>query len=269
MRSNMLESISIDRRSAIGYDQQVKESIKSLILDQSFYYQSVLPNPEEIAEFLHIDKKYVQKAFDSLSSERYIKKNDKNDYEVAYFELTNYFFYRNVAIYDAIKALGMTPSIECLEKKIVKLPEKRLYEMGFKKGEKLFYINRIYKGNQKPIIMLENYLPLSILKDFDQRFIGTEPLNAYLEKEYQIKAKLSHRVTKAVNLSQELADILGERKHAASIQSTNKVYDQFNRLIDFGQSHTTSNYYFQALISHDELAHYYTEIHPKEQKDIK
>jgi GntR family transcriptional regulator len=257
MRSNLIEAISIDRRSAVSFTEQIKESIKALILDQTFYYQAVLPNPAHLAKHLHIETKEVQSAYDELVDVRYIKRRANEDYEVAYFELTNYFFYRNVAIYDAIIALGMTPSIQCLEKKVVKLDNQKLLDMGFKSGEKLLYINRIYKGNDVPIIILENYLPLSVFEDMDKRFIGTEPLNAYMQKEYGIYAKLSNRVTKAVNLTASLALLLGERKHAASIQSTNKVYDQHDRLIDYGQSHTTSSYYFQALVSRDEMITYF------------
>jgi DNA-binding GntR family transcriptional regulator len=257
MRSNLMDAIFIDRRSTVSFTEQIKESIKALILDQTFYYQAVLPNPAHLAKHLHIDTKEVQSAYDELVDVRYIKKRANEDYEVAYFELTNYFFYRNVAIYDAIIALGMTPSIQCLEKKVVKLDNQKLLDMGFKTGEKLLYINRIYKGNDVPIIILENYLPLSVFEDMDKRFIGTEPLNAYMQKEYGIYAKLSNRVTKAVNLTVSLALLLGERKHAASIQSTNKVYDQHDRLIDYGQSHTTSSYYFQALVSRDEMITYF------------
>ena len=39
MRSDRFESISIDRRSSVSYDDQIKESIKALILDQTFYYR--------------------------------------------------------------------------------------------------------------------------------------------------------------------------------------------------------------------------------------
>jgi DNA-binding GntR family transcriptional regulator len=212
-----------------------------------------------LADNLKVDLSTVLLAHNKLVEERFLKKVACDKYLVAYYELTNYFFYRNVAIYDAIIALGMTPSIQCLEKKIVKIDEQQILEMGFEPKETFLYINRIYKGNDKPIIILENYLPLSIFKDMDKKFDGTEPLNAYMDKEYHIKAKLSHRVTKAVNLTDELASILGERKHAASIQSTNRVYDEKNRLIDFGRSHTTSSYYFQALITRDELLKYYQE----------
>jgi DNA-binding GntR family transcriptional regulator len=262
MLINAVEAITIDRRSTVSFGIQMKESIKSLILDQTFYYQTILPNPEELSDHLNLDIKLVEQAFEELIDERYIKKNKDNTYEVAYFELTNYFFYRNVAIYDAIIALGLTPSIQCLEKRIVTLNNEKLREMGFENDEKLFYINRIYKGNNFPIIILENYLPLSVFKDIDQKFVGDEPLNAYMDKTYNIRAKLSKRITKAVNLTDSLAQILGERKNAASIQSTNRVYDQHHRLIDFGQSHTTSSYYFQVLIPREEMLQYYT--HPAE-----
>jgi DNA-binding GntR family transcriptional regulator len=261
MRSDRFLSITIDRRSKVSYDEQIKESIKALILDQTFYYQAVLPTPLQLSKLLNVDIECTEKAYKKLVKENYISLKDQNLYTVAYFELTNYFFYRNIAIYDAIKALGLTPTIDCIEKKIVKLSQQVLSNMGFDSNEELFYINRIYKGNDKPIIMLENYIPLSIFKDMDKKFNGNEPLNAYMDKEYNIKAKLSFRVTKAVNLTPKLALLLGERKNAASIESTNKVYDQHDRLIDYGQSHTTSSYYFQALVTREEMMNYYHQEH--------
>lgn len=259
MQYNKVDTISIDRRSSVPINEQIKESIKANILDQTFYYQSQVPSPKQLAESLKVDISLVELAHDKLVEERFLKKVSSDVYLVAYYELTNYFFYRNVAIYDAIKALGMVPSIECLEKKVVTISEERSREMGFKPNETFLYINRIYKGNDKAIIILENYLPLSIFDQMDKKFDGTEPLNAYISKEYGIKAKLSRRITKAVNLTDDLALLLGERKHSASIQSTNRVYDQENRLIDFGRSHTTSSYYFQALITRGELLKYYQE----------
>lgn len=259
MPYNKIELITIDRRSSIPFNEQIKESIKANILDQTFYYQSIIPSPKKLSEKLNVKLSLIILAYEKLVEESFLTKVKDDVYQVAYYELTNYFFYRNVAIYDAIKDLGMEPSIECIEKRIASISDAQKIEMGFDVGETLLYINRIYKGDDKPIIILENYLPLSIFKDMDSKFNGTDPLNAYMEREYGIKAKLSHRLTKAVNLNSDLAAFLGERKHAACIQSTNRVYDQNNRLVDFGCSHTTSSYYFQALITRDELLKYYQE----------
>ncbi|MCF7930593.1 MAG: GntR family transcriptional regulator [Acholeplasmataceae bacterium] len=259
MQSNLFVHITIDRRSTVVYNEQIKESIKALILDQVFYYKTLLPNPKMIANHLNIDYKYAKLAYDQLIQERYIRKIEDDQYEVSYFELTNYFFDRNVAIYDAIIALGLTPSIKCVEKKVVTLSVDEQKYMGFNPNDhnKYFYINRLYLGNMQPIMILENYLPMNIFPEIDQNFVGDEPLNAYLDQHYNIRAKLSHRTTQAVNLTSTLAKYLNERKNAASICSTNRVYDQNQVLIDFGRSHTISSYYFQALISKEEISEYY------------
>jgi GntR family transcriptional regulator len=260
MQSNLMNFITIDRRSTIAYNEQIKESLKALIVDQTFYYKTELPSYIRLAEFLNVDIKYIKTAYEQLIQERYIRKIDAERYEVAYFELTNYFFDRNVAIYDAIIALGLTPSIECVEKKVIKLSIEQQTYMGFVPNEKakFFYLNRLYMGNHQPIMILENYLPMSVFPGIDQNFIGNEPLNAYLDEHYHLKAHLSHRITKAANLSSVLAKHLNERKNAASIRSTNRVYDKDKRLIDFGQSHAISSYYFQGLISKEDIANYYT-----------
>ncbi len=242
------ELISIDRRSKKPYDIQLKESIKALILEQTFYYQDLLPMPKTLANTLHIDVSDVEAAYKHLIKENHIKKTDKG-YEVSFLELTNYFFDRNTAIYDAIIALGLTPSIECVERKIVELTVKEANALGFYDTQTFFYINRIYKGNQRPLIILENYLPLSLFPDIDQRLKGHEPLNAFLFETYSLFAEESHRVTKAVNLLPHIAKYLNEPAGAPSISSTNHVYDQHKRLIDFGRSHSISSYYFQSIIT--------------------
>lgn len=254
MPFNRLEMINIDRRSAVHYDLQLKESIKALILDQTLYYHQVLPIPSVLAKHLNIPEKTVLSAYKHLLKERFIEKS--NDlYRVSFFELTNNFFIHNVTIYDAIIALGLKPSIDCIEKSVKTLDEKTIKEMGFdaKKDHRYFHIYRVYLGDNQPIMLLENYLPLYIFPDIDQHFEGHEPLNAYLEEHYQLAAKVSQRVTKSVNLSSTMARLLNERKHAASIQSKNRIYDKYDRLIDYGYSHTVSSYYFQSLIEREDI----------------
>lgn len=241
------ELITIDRRSKRPYDIQIKESIKALILDHTFYYQDVLPNPSALASLLNIDESVALMGYRDLMRESFIKKTE-NGYEIAYLELTNYFFDRNTAIYDAIIALGLTPSIECIQKEIVHLSKEEAELLGFHDASTFLYINRIYKGNLRPLIILENYLPLNLFPELDQKLKGTEPLNAFLHDHYGIFAKDSHRVTKAVNLPPQIAAYLNEPIGAPSISSTNHVYDQFHRLIDYGKSHSTSSYYFQSMI---------------------
>lgn len=242
------ELISIDRREKRPYDLQIRDRIKALILDQTFYYQDILPDPLELAASLSIDQELTLQAYKQLSKESFIKKTEKG-YEITYLELTNYFFDRNVAIYDAIIALGLTPSIECVSKKVVTLSDDAARRFGFETARTFLYINRIYKGNQRPLIILENYLPMNIFPDIDKALTGVEPLNAFIFEHYGLYAKDSHRVTKAVNLPERIAKHLNEPTGSPSISSTNHVYDQYKRLIDYGQSHSTSSYYFQSIIT--------------------
>ena len=214
-----------------------------------------MPTPKELATHLNIDNDIVDSTYSQLSAEGYLKTDESGQSQVSFFELTRYFFDRNTAVFDAIKSLGLEPSIECLERKVVKLKKEDLLNMGFKleNGNKFFHIKRIYKGDNQPIMILENYLPMSVFPDIFENFKGDEPLNAYLKAHYGIRAEISNRIIKSVNLSSRLAKLLNERKNAASIQSTNHIYDKFGRLIDYGQSHSISSYYFQALIPRAEM----------------
>lgn len=260
MPLNLLELITIDRRSTIHFNIQLKENIKSLILDQTFYYHTKLPVPNELAKNLSIEEKIVLSAYDLLIKEGFIRKTASDEtYEVSFFELTNYFFKRNVAVYDAIIALGLKPSIRCLDKKTVTLKRNVIESMGFgtEKSNKFFYINRVYSGNEQPIMILENYLPISVFPDICDNFKEEETLDSYISNYFDLKEVLSKRSVKAVNLCQKTASILNERKNSASFQSTNHMYDKDKRLIAYGRSHTIGSYYFQALITKDMMHDYF------------
>jgi len=261
MQSNLMDLITIDRRSTIHYDIQLKENIKSLVLDQTYGYNTKLPTVKELAKHLNLDEELVLSSYKMLVNERYISLTKENVFHISFFELTNYFFDRNTAVYDAIKALGLHPSIECLDRKVFKLKKEKIESLGFdpKKGNKFFYINRIYKGDDQPIMLLENYIPLDIFPDIAEKFKGDEPLNAYLIEHYGIRAEISKRITKAINMPKKVAALLHERKNAASLHSTNHLYDKYDRLIDFSQSYTICSYYFQALIERDEMNTYFPE----------
>ncbi len=258
MQSNLLELITIDRRSTVEFNNQLKESIKSLILDKTFYYHTVLPTPRELSEFLSIKEKLVIDAYQQLEDERYIQRDLNKNYIVSFFELTNHFFDRNTTVHEAIISLGLEPSIKCLEKKVITLEEKQIKMMGFdtNQSHEYLYINRIYFGDLQPIMILENYLPLYIFSDLNEKFKGDEPLDKFLKETYGIGNSSSKRIIKSVNLNEKLARHLNEAKNAPSIQSTNQIFDRFNRLIDYGRSHTISSYYFQALITRKEMRKY-------------
>jgi DNA-binding GntR family transcriptional regulator len=258
MQSNALDYITIDRRSTVKYKIQLKDNIKALILDRTLYYQTSLPSEKKLAEYLGIVLSDVETAYLQLEKERFISKK-KSKYQISYIELTNTFFERNTSIYDAIISLGLTPSIKCIEKQVLSLDENFIKEIGFdeKAENKYLYINRIYYGDDQPIIILKNYLPLYIFKDMDKIFKGHEPLNHYIGENYGFQAHLSKRVTKAVNIPLDISKLLNERSNASSLQSTNHVYDIKGRLIDYGQSYSISSYYFQTKIKKEEMKEYF------------
>ena len=80
MRSDRFESISIDRRSSVSYDDQIKESIKALILDQTFYYQALLPTPQQLAKLLHVETELTEKAYKKLVKEGRVSFSQENSY---------------------------------------------------------------------------------------------------------------------------------------------------------------------------------------------
>jgi GntR family transcriptional regulator len=253
MNNSIFDSIRIDRRSATPIHQQISNELQSLIASKKLNHESTLPSIKEFARNLKVTPTDVRLAFDNLNSLNYIIALDNGTFRVTFFDLHSDLKKPFYIIIDQIIAMGMNVSIVLLEKKIFypSIEESRLY--GFLESEKLLYLKRMYYGDQRAFFMGEHVIPLSIFPIFEHIVMGHERLYPLMVEYGKVEMKHAIRLAEARIMDQTLAHLFSLKTGSAYLQVNSKMYDQYQRQIEFSAISLIANYSIELTVSRFKL----------------
>ena len=241
--NSAIKLIKIDRRSITKVSQQIEQSVESLIYEQKFHFDELLPNSEELATLLRIDHNEVNEAYLHLFNKGLLRE-DLKKYRVKYNSLANNYFDQFIGVYDAIARLGFTPHVEVIEKKIVSFSKDVLSTMGFKENEKLFQLSRVYFANDNPVTVIISYFPTSIFPGIENLNFGSGPCAPTIEQAYNTHIDSYHHQIKSENVPSIIASLLKVRTNRALFKFTARGYDKEKHLLEFNYTWLCSPVYF-------------------------
>jgi GntR family transcriptional regulator len=246
------ESIKIDKRSAHPIHTQLAQSIKLLVYNNQLAYKSILPSIFDVSAELKIRKSDVEKAYQMLQDEKYVTFKNQ-EYIINYFHFSANFFLDVVPLFEAIRNMGMTPSVKTLSKKLQKFPKDLTISANLNPQEKYYVYKRLYLGNDIPLIILESFIPQQKFPNLDHTMKDDEPLYEAFYKYYQIRIASSDRLFKVVTLDKENASLLKTIPGTASYQGISVGYDSTKTIIDITRSWSIINYFFEIEYDRDEI----------------
>jgi DNA-binding GntR family transcriptional regulator len=259
MNIQKFSHIRIDRRSSLPLYLQLSNAIKSLIVDRVFHYQEPLPTIDEVASLFEVDQDVVDKSYQQLVFENYVIFND-GSYLAYQYDLTANFITELIKLYDAIKMMGLTPSVKTLAQTIVKVDQKFHQKSKFKKGESLLYIRRIYYGNETPLIVLDTYIPLELFPNIETILTDEKPIYDVFAINYHRFVSQSKRLLAVVNLPKDLSSIFKVRTGTAGYFVTSLTYDQHHQQVDYTEGWSSNNYVFQTEVNLQEVKSSYVHL---------
>jgi GntR family frlABCD operon transcriptional regulator len=215
-----------------------------MILDRQFTYREKICDIKHCAELLGITEIEVTKAFDKLINDNFVIK-DGNSYLINQYDFSSDFFSKIIKVYDAIKDLGLTPSMEETQRKIIKADKALSEKSKFKVGSKLLYFRRVYKGNGQPLIILDLYYDLNLLPDFDKHVNDENPIYETLYQTYNNIITKSHRIIDVVNLPKDISKIFNVKPQTAGFKVTAETYNQFEDMIEYTEGYSADNYAYE------------------------
>ncbi len=252
MLKDKIQMIKLDRRSSLSLSSQLYNELKSLILDRHFTYREKVCDKAQCAKALGITEIEVSKAFDQLHNENFLIKED-DTYYVNQYDFSSDFFSRIVKVYDAIKAMNLEPSMEEIQRKILRVDHALSQKSKFKVGSKLLYVRRLYKGNGQPLILLDLYYDLELFSNLDQHMNDDTPIYQTLFDHYQTVIKKSHRIVDVVNLPKDIAKIFHVRNQTAGFKVTAETYNQYEQLVEYTEGYSADNYVYEFEINVKEI----------------
>ena len=252
MTLQILEKIKIDKRSSLPIHIQLIQSLKTLMLSHDISYMDKLPDINDLSNVLKIRKSDIDLAYQRLLNENYIHKKDTL-YYVNYFHFSANFYLKVIKLYDAIKDMGMTPSMKSLVKKSTHLPMELRKHLTVNSDCKYYQIKRLYYGNNTPLIILDTYLLASKFENLLSHINDGEALYETLFKHYDVSVASSKRIFSVTNLDKETAEQLNTVLNTASYYGISISYDKNNQLVDITRSWSSSNYFFEIELKREEI----------------
>lgn len=244
MNKEILLSLKVDRRFGLELGLQVAQSLRGLILENKIHYNEELPSPSELASILGIDTNDVEYAYQRLTSEKVLTSRNSK-YIVSYFELVNRFHQKMITFYQAIEQLGMVPHIQTLIHEVTPVTPSLAEVSGYPLGSPVLHIKRIYFGDHIPLIIYDGYLNLAVLPGIEQKIEHNTPYYPVIFTQYAKKLGVSKRKLVVKLLPDEETLIFNVPKGSPSYFVQARLYDHQNVMLEYGESWSSPNYYFQ------------------------
>lgn len=240
---SLIDIIKIDKRSNSPIYDQISMSLYDLITSGDIRDNTVLPEPNLLANHFNIDPSDVLNAYQILIDNHFIKKME-NQYLVSYFQVNHDIFSLNESLFDSILKTEKKAHHTLISAKEIK-PKPEFFEKSkYHPSEKIYEIKRVFYVDQLPIFISTTYLSLTRIPNFKEIFTDDMLFIPFYKKYFKLEQTKSTRRIKIINLSKEDATILNELEGTASYFTSYHYYDDLGELYSYAEVVTSSHFGF-------------------------
>ncbi len=237
-------NLHIDRRRNDSVQQQLVAEMRNYTNIHHLSSDTEMPKLLDFARTYELSEKEAQDVYDTLVKENIIKKKD-NKYYLIHFEMPSIFFDKIHSIIDLIELNGFKASFKDIQISVVDAP-KRLLDMIPEGDGDYLEFKRIYFGDDKPIMLVKLYYPLSKFKGLDKVDLMNKQTWPYLTKTYGVSlshVKLRYH-TEIIN-EEMMHDLKTKSNLSNVIEST--IFDKDNELMEYLINYTISDSFYVRL----------------------
>ncbi|WHY91814.1 GntR family transcriptional regulator [Neobacillus cucumis] len=221
---------------------QLKESIRSSILNGQLKFGDQIPTELELSEEYKISRITVRKAILDLVEEGYlVKKQGKGTFvnkrkierKIVHF----------LSFTDACKANGMKASSKVFKKEIIQPTAKDQERLQLDEGDALLFIQRVRYADESPIMIENNYFSY---KDFHSLLNENLDDSIYkiLEEKLNVKPDRAGELTlEIVRATEEEVNLLHTSSGEPLFYMETTVYDENDRPVHIGKQYILGDSY--------------------------
>ena len=185
----------------------LKNIIIEKIDNEEYTSACPIPSERELMEVYQVSRITVRKAIDELVNEGYLYKvQGKGTYvkeDVGGSDLISI----TSCTEDVIK-LGMTPSKQVLEFKLIQADAKRAKVLEITKQDKVYKLGRVLCADKEPLNITITYLPEKIFPELDKHSFDKESLYETIQEKYGVKITKAKRTIEAILAKGDIAEQL-------------------------------------------------------------
>lgn len=165
-----LENKELDKHVPIPLYFQLKELIVQEIKSGKYEVDSLIPTEKEMSEQFDISRTTVRQAITELVQEGWLYRVKSKGTFIARQKIKQDFLQRLETFAEQMNRIGVEPSTEVLDFKIMKASREVAENLKIQEGDQVIYLFRRRFGDKEPVVTVETYLPYdkcAFLKDYD------------------------------------------------------------------------------------------------------
>ncbi len=209
-----LSGKSIDKSVPVPLYYQLKTMITDEINSGNYEADSLIPTEKEFSDMFGISRTTVRQAITELVQEGWLYRVKSKGTFIAHRKI-NHDFLQHLETFDQqMTRIGVTPSTEVLDFKVIPASEEVAQNLGLQPGDQVFHLSRRRFGDSNPVVLVSTYLPYercAFLQDCD---FASRSLYACLASHQGTTIYRALRTIEATSATTEDAKYLNIRKGA-------------------------------------------------------
>ncbi|MFP4478735.1 MAG: UTRA domain-containing protein [Candidatus Izemoplasmatales bacterium] len=239
--------VMIDRRSTKPIHDQIYTQLEKLLSSARVINHEAIIKADDLAKKLNIPLDEVEKAYDLLERNKFIKYDDnQKPYVVKYARILN-FFTKLIFIEDGIRSLGKEPSFENIDLEVVEIEKSGLVPLHEYEDKRFLRQTRLFKADDEPYFFLEEFYPierfpkmLELKADFQGRIY-----KSVLQKDYDIEFLRNKRQINVHLFDRELSEMMKVKEGLPGFKIDLIYYDQHDQAFCYAYAYSLPHFYFE------------------------
>ncbi len=234
-------NLHIDRRRNDSMQTQLVKGVKEYTNTHHLQGNQAMPDLHEFAQAYEITVAEAQAVYDELVKENVVEKNG-DKYLLLHFEMPSIFFNKINTIIQLIEMNGYKASFKDFSIKTVNAPASLLKMMPDEEG-KFVEFQRLYYGDDKPLMWCYLYYPLRKFKGFDKVDMENKQTWPYLLSTYNVKLDHIKIRYRTAIMDDELMDRLNTNNPLANLLEST-ILDKDEELMEYLINYTISDSFY-------------------------
>ena len=200
----------IDHDLPIPLYYQLEKIIRDSINNGELKPGDLLPTESEFEQIYSISRATVRHAIQNLENEGYLRKERAKGTFINYPPIKRNFLGNLKCFSEEMQRKGIPHSTRELKKEIIKADSLIADKLQIDPGSSVFYLKRLRKVDNSPILVVESYIPYDICPNIEKEDFNTSSLYDILETKYSVVFIYGHRfIEPKIVDSAETMDLLG------------------------------------------------------------
>lgn len=228
-----MENDCIDRESHLPYYIQLSEIIRSQIKADLYVPEGKLPSERELCENYGVSRTVVRQALNELEVDNLIKRQKGKGTFLTKEKISEGLVQKLTGFYQDMVERGLLPETKVYYQRVVPADQIIARYLEVQVGSEIVEIKRLRSINSEPILLVNTYIPLSLVPNLENVDLTNQSLYAILDSDYGITISRGRRLIEAVLATEEEAELLGINPGDPLIMLDSVSYSDTGHVIEY------------------------------------